>query len=78
MVMVDRRGRHVEVILLNRGHGTRPWIRVSWRGYLLGPGHPGGPGPGYYLHVRDALAQVDADSLVELVTFPAQPADQTG
>jgi hypothetical protein len=34
--MVDRYGRVVEVLTL--GHGPQQWIRVSWRGFQLGPG----------------------------------------
>jgi hypothetical protein len=48
--MVDGHGRRVEVILLDRcdGCGPRPWIRVSWRGVLLGPGSDHvGIGSGY-------------------------------
>jgi hypothetical protein len=59
--MVDRYGRRVEVIVLNRGHGPEQWIRVSWRGILLGPGMTyGGIGQGYYRTVRAALRHVDA------------------
>jgi hypothetical protein len=71
--MVDRHGRRVEVILLDRcdGHGPRQWIRVSWRGVLLGPGcDRAGIGSGYYHRVEDALRLVDAESLVEVIDFP--------
>ena len=70
--MVDRHGRRVEVILLDRcdGRGTRPWLRVSWCGVLLGPGCDHGLGSGYYRRVEDALALVDAESLVEIIEFP--------
>jgi hypothetical protein len=71
--MVDRYGRRVEVILLDRcdGRGSRPWIRVSWRGVLLGPGcQYAGIGRGYYRRVEDALALVDVESLVEVIDFP--------
>jgi hypothetical protein len=73
--MVDRHGRHVEVILLDRcdGHGAHPWLRVSWRGVLLGPGCDRGMGSGYYRRVEDALALVDAESLVEIIEFPRLP-----
>lgn len=67
--MVDRYGRRVEVILLDRcdGHGPREWIRVSWRGVLLGPGcEYDGIGGGYYRRVEDALTYVDPESLVEI------------
>ena len=61
MLWVDAYGRRVEVILLDRadGHGPRKWIRVSWRGVLLGVG--------YYRTVDAALAHVDVESLVEVV-----------
>lgn len=70
--MVDRHGRRVEAILLDRcdGHGTHPWLRVSWRGVLLGPGCDPRMGSGYYRRVEDALALVDAESLVEIIDFP--------
>jgi hypothetical protein len=68
MLMIDRYGRRVEVIRLDRcdGRGPREWIRVSWRGVLLGPGTPG-LGQGYYRSPDAALAHVDAESLVEIV-----------
>lgn len=66
--MIDRYGRRVEVIRLDRcdGRGPREWIRVSWRGILLGPG-TSGLGQGYYRSPDAALAHVDAESLVEIV-----------
>ncbi|WP_329254380.1 hypothetical protein OG417_12295 [Actinoallomurus sp. NBC_01490] len=67
-VMVDRYGRRVEVIRLDRGHGPQQWIRVSWRRVLLGPGTPG-LGQGYYRSAAAALAHVDVESLVELIEF---------
>jgi hypothetical protein len=76
--MVDRYGRCVEVILLDRGdgQGARPWVRVSWHRVLVGPGSLPGPGPGYYRTPAAALAHVDAESLVELVRLPlASPID---
>jgi hypothetical protein len=73
--MVDRYGRCVEVILLDRcdGRGAQPWLRVSYQRVLLGPGTLPGPGPGYYRTPAAALAQVDAESLVELLHLPARP-----
>jgi hypothetical protein len=73
--MVDRYGRCVEVILLDRcdGRGAQPWLRVSYHRVLLGPGTLPGPGPGYYRTPAAALAQVDAESLVELVRLPIRP-----
>ncbi|MGI5231897.1 hypothetical protein [Actinoallomurus iriomotensis] len=65
-VMVDRYGRRVEVIRLDRGHGPQQWIRVSWRRVLLGPGTPG-LGQGYYRSAEAALAHVDVESLVEVI-----------
>jgi hypothetical protein len=59
VVMVDRCGRRLEVIVLDRGHGAQQWIRVSVRGVLLGRG--------YYRDPHEALLLVDVDSLVELV-----------
>jgi hypothetical protein len=38
MLMVDGDGKHLEVIVLDRVHGPRTWIRVSWHGFLLGAG----------------------------------------
>jgi hypothetical protein len=71
--IVDRYGRAVEVITLDRGHGPQQWIRVSWRGILLGPGATfGGIGQGYYRSVSAALAHVDASSLVEVIPLPAR------
>jgi hypothetical protein len=66
--MVDRYGRCVELIRLDRGDGRGPqeWIRVSWRRVLLGPGTPGA-GQGYYRSAAAALAHVDAESLVEVI-----------
>jgi hypothetical protein len=66
--MVDRYGRCVELIRLDRGdgRGAQEWIRVSWRRVLLGPGTPGA-GQGYYRSAAAALAHVDAESLVEVV-----------
>jgi hypothetical protein len=66
--MVDRYGRCVEIIRLDRadGRGAQQWIRVSWRRVLLGPGTPG-LGQGYYRSPDAALAHVDAESLVEIV-----------
>jgi hypothetical protein len=62
--MVDRYGRCVEVILLDRcdGHGPREWIRVSWHHRIL-------LGRGYYrsAELADALALVDVESLVEVI-----------
>jgi hypothetical protein len=74
--MVDRYGRCVEVILLDRcdGCGPQPWLRVSYRRVLLGPGTLPGPGPGYYRTPAAALTQVDAESLVELLALPVTPA----
>lgn len=66
--MVDRYGRIVEVIVLNRGHGPQQWIRVSYRGILLGPGAMyAGIGQGYYRTVAAALRHVDVESLVEVI-----------
>jgi hypothetical protein len=65
-VLVDRYGRRVEVIRLDRGHGPQQCIRVSWRRVLLGPGTPG-LGQGYYRSAAAALAHVDVESLVELI-----------
>jgi hypothetical protein len=75
--MIDRYGQTVEVIALNRGdgHGARPWIRVSWRGVLLGPGTTPGPGQGYYRTVAAALARVDVESLVEISALPLRRAE---
>jgi hypothetical protein len=66
--MVDRYGRVLDLICLDRcdGHGPQPWIRVSWRGVLLGSGTPG-LGPGYYRAPDLALAHVDVESLVEVI-----------
>jgi hypothetical protein len=57
--MVDGQGRQLEVIYLDRGHGPQQWIRVTWHGFLLGAG--------YYRRVGEALALVDAESLVEVI-----------
>jgi hypothetical protein len=66
--MVDRYGRVVEVITLDRGHGPQHWLRVSWHGILLGPGAAyAGIGAGYYRTVTSALRHVDVESLVEVV-----------
>jgi hypothetical protein len=79
--MVDRYGRCIEVITLARDRGPQHWIRVSWRGVLLGPGSTPGPGQGYYRTVAAALAHVDVESLVELIdlrpgrTPPARDAE---
>lgn len=64
--MVDGDGKRLEVILrdLCDGRGPRPWIRVSWRGVLLGLG--------YYRNHEDALRHVDAASLVEIIVLPAR------
>jgi hypothetical protein len=63
MHMVDADGKRLEVILRDLGHGPRQWIRVSWHGVLLGYG--------YYRTVEEALAYVDAESLVEVIVHPA-------
>jgi hypothetical protein len=77
--MVDRYGRRVEVIVLDRGHGPQQWIRVSWCGILLGPGAAyAGIGRGYYRTVAAALRHVDVESLVELVTLPVASAHAPG
>lgn len=78
--MVDRYGRTVEVITLDRGHGPQQWVRVSWRGILLGPGaRYAGIGRGYYRTVSAALRHVDVESLVEVIpppsTRPSRSAD---
>lgn len=62
MVMVDADGKRLEIIVLNRGYGPQQWIRVSWRGVLLGAG--------YYRTVDDALRFVDIESLVEVIPLP--------
>lgn len=62
---IDRHGRRVEVITLDRGHGPREWVRVSWRGVLLGCG--------YYRSIAAALALVDAESLVEVIELRPLP-----
>lgn len=59
MLFVDARGRRLEVILLDRGHGPQQWIRVTWKGFFLGAGS--------YRTVEDALRLVDAESLVEVI-----------
>jgi hypothetical protein len=72
--MIDRYGRCVEVIVLNHGHGPQQWIRVSWRGILLGPGAAyGGIGQGYYRTVVSALRHVDVESRVEVIPLPTHP-----
>lgn len=63
MVMVDADGKRLEVIVRDLGYGPRQWIRVSWHGVLLGFG--------YYRTVEEALAYVDAESLVEVIPHPA-------
>jgi hypothetical protein len=68
MVMVDGDGKRVEVILRDLGHGPYQWIRVSWHGVLLGYG--------YYRTVEEALAHVDAESLVEVIPHPASNRSQ--
>lgn len=74
VVEVDRYGRRVEVIVLNRDHGPQQWIRVSWRSILLGPGAAyGGIGAGYYRTVVSALRHVDVESLVEVLPLPIPP-----
>jgi hypothetical protein len=60
---IDGRGRCVTVILLDRGHGPQPYLRVTWHHQIL-------LGAGYYRHVEDALALVDIESLVEIVPLP--------
>ena len=62
MVMVDGDGKWVEVIVRDLGYGPRQWIRVSWHGVLLGYG--------YYRTVEEALAYLDAESLVEVIRHP--------
>jgi hypothetical protein len=70
MVWMDGDGRSLELIRLRRGpHDIRWWILATWHGYLLGPGHPGGPGRGWYRTVEEALCHVDATSLVEVLRF---------
>lgn len=66
MVMVDGAGRRLEVIVLDRGHGPQPYIRVSWHHHIL-------LGRGYYRRgeMDQALALVDVDSLVEVIQHPA-------
>jgi hypothetical protein len=61
-VFIDGEGRTLEVITIDRGHGPRPVVRATWHGYLLGVG--------YYPRIEDALALVDVESLVEVVTLP--------
>ena len=61
-MFIDGAGRTLEVITIDRGHGPKPVIRATWHGYLLGDG--------YYPRPADALALVDVDTLVELVTLP--------
>lgn len=62
-VFIDGDGRRLEVIQLDRGHGPRPVIRVSWPNRIL-------IGNGYYQRIEDALKLVDATTLVEVVTHP--------
>jgi hypothetical protein len=64
--MVDRYGRRLEVITLDRGCGPVSYVLVSWHGVLMGEGTPG-PGQGYYRNVEAALAYVDVESLVEVI-----------
>lgn len=66
--MIDRYGRRVEVIRLDRcdGRGSQEWIRVSWHGVLLGPGTTE-LGQGYYRSPDVALEHVDAETLVEII-----------
>jgi hypothetical protein len=61
-------GRRLEVILLDRGHGPQQWIKVTWRGYLLGAG--------YYQRVEEVLDLVDAESLVEVIDLADTPKHQ--
>lgn len=64
-MFIDGRGRRAEVIILDRdGRGPRPYVRLSWRNRIL-------IGAGYYRHVDEALALMDAETLVEVVTHPA-------
>jgi hypothetical protein len=64
--MVDRYGRRLEVITLDRGRGPVSYVRVSWHGVLVGEGAPG-PGQGYYRNIEAALTYVDVESLVEVI-----------
>ena len=48
--MVDRYGRCVEVMVLDRGQGPQQRIRVSWRGILLGPAPRTRASPGLLPH----------------------------
>lgn len=66
MRMVDQDGRELEVIQLDRGRGPIDCVRVSWRGYLIGPGSAQ-LDCGYYLTTAEALALVDVESLVEVI-----------
>jgi hypothetical protein len=61
-MFVDGAGRRLEVIVLDRGHGPRQWIRATWHGCLLGEG--------CYRRLEDALRLVDVETLVEVVTLP--------
>lgn len=61
-MFIDGEGRTLEVITINRGHGPQPVVRAAWHGYLLGDG--------YYGRLEDALALVDVDTLVEVITLP--------
>jgi hypothetical protein len=63
MLMVDGDGKHLKVIVLDRGHGPQTWIRVTWHGFLLGAG--------YYRTVDEALRHVDVETLVEVIPHPA-------
>jgi hypothetical protein len=66
MVMVDGDGKRLEVIVLDRGHGPQPYIRVSWHHRIL-------LGRGYYrsCEMHEALALVDVETLVEVIPHPA-------
>ncbi|GAA0360227.1 hypothetical protein NE235_16605 [Actinoallomurus spadix] len=60
-MFVDGAGRRLKVITIDRGHGPRPVIRATWNGFLLGYG--------YYARLEDALALVNFETFVELVTI---------
>jgi hypothetical protein len=64
MRFIDGRDRQLEVIQLDRGHGSRAWIKVSQHGILLGAS--------YYRTPEEALALVDIETLVEVI--PLRPA----
>lgn len=70
MRMIDGKGRELEVIQLDRGRGPVACIRVSRRGFLVGPGSASLV-PGYYRSVDEALEHVDPGSLVEVI--PLRP-----